>query len=208
MTRGGDAMTLQWWLQGFYLFTTIFGISVTVVDMLGILGAGDDHGAGDHGDHGAAVHGDAQDGAHAPLLSILGYLRMGVYFSLGFGPLGLVSAAVGAGALESLAWAVPGGIIAAALAHAFFRFQQYDVDSSVRDEELLFEYAHVIVAISRQAMGKVRVKLGQSVVERYALAEDEGDAFRTGDVVEIVRVGDDRVYVCRAAGKLSLDELW
>jgi hypothetical protein len=75
MTRGGDAMTLQWWLQGLYLFTAIFGISVTVADMLGILGAGDDHGAGDHGDHGAAVHGDAQDGAHPPLLSILGYLR-------------------------------------------------------------------------------------------------------------------------------------
>ena len=78
----------------------------------------------------------------------------------------------------------------------------------MRDEELLFERARVIVPMSRQTMGKVRLKLGQSVVERYALAEDEGDAFRTGDVVEIVRVEDDCVYVRRAAGRLSLDESW
>jgi hypothetical protein len=30
-------MTLQWWLQGIYLFTTIFGVGVMLVDMLGIL---------------------------------------------------------------------------------------------------------------------------------------------------------------------------
>lgn len=184
-------MALQWCLQGIYLFTTIFGIGVTMVDMLGILGGEDHQVAGDHGDHGGAGHENAHNGAHAPLLSILHYLRMCVYFSLGFGPLGLIADAVGAGVLGSLAWAVPGGVAAALLAGAFFRFQHRDIDSSVYDEELLFERGRVIVPMSSKTMGKVRVKRGQAVVERYALAEDEGDAFRTGDVVEIVQVEDD-----------------
>ena len=200
-------MSVESWLQGLYVFMTIFGVGVTLVDMLGILGTGNDHGAGDHGGHDAAGHEDAQDGGHAPLLSVLRYLRMSVYFALGCGPLGLIAAATGAGALGSLVWAVPGGIIAAVLAHAFFRFQRQDVDSSVRDAELLFERARVIVPLSSQTMGKVRVRLGQSVVERYALAEDEEEAFRTGDVVEIVRVEDDCVHVRRAVGRPSVDEV-
>jgi hypothetical protein len=201
-------MALQGWLQGLYVFSAIFGIGVTFVDMLGILGGGHDHGAGHHADPGDTAHDGAQHSAPTPLLSILRYLRMAVYFSLGFGPLGLIATATGAGALGSLAWAVPGGLAAAALAHAFFRFQQRDLDSSVRDEELLFERGRVIVPLSSTTMGKVRIKLGQAVVERYALAEDAGDAFRTDDVIEIVRVEDDCVYVRRAAGKLSLDESW
>jgi membrane protein implicated in regulation of membrane protease activity len=201
-------MTVQGWLQGLYLFTTIFGVGVTLVDMLGILGTGHDHGMGEHGNHSGASHEGGEHGDHMPLLSILGYLRMGVYFSLGFGPLGLIAAASGAGVLGSLAWAVPGGSAAALLARAFFRFQQHDVDSSVRDEDLLFERARVIVPLSSEMMGKVRVKLGQSVVERYALAEDQGDDFRTGDLVEVVRVEDDCVYVRPAAGRRSLDESW
>jgi membrane protein implicated in regulation of membrane protease activity len=110
--------------------------------------------------------------------------------------------------LGSLAWAVPGGIVAALLARAFFRFQQQDVDSSVRDEELLFERARVIAPISSKNMGKVRVRLAQAVVERYALAEDAGEAFRTDEVVEIVRVEEDCVYVRRAVGSLSPDASW
>jgi membrane protein implicated in regulation of membrane protease activity len=194
-------MDLASWLHGFYLFSTVFGVGVTAVDMLGLLDTG--HGNGDS--NGGTDHtGDA--GGHVPLLSILRYLRMLVYFSLGFGPLGLVAEATGAGVLGSLAWAVPGGLVAALLARAFFRFQQHDVDSSVRQEELLFERAHVIVSMSHQDMGKVRLRLGQAVVERYALAEDASDAFRTDDVVEIVRVTDNCVYVRRAEGPLSLDE--
>ena len=117
------------------------------------------------------------------------------------------STAIAIGKVGGLAWVVPGGIIAAVLARAFFRFQRQDVDSSVRDAELLFERARVIVPLSSKTMGKVRVRLGQSVVERYALTEDEEEAFRTGDVIEIVRVEDDCVYVRRAVGRPSVDEL-
>jgi membrane protein implicated in regulation of membrane protease activity len=196
-------MTLASWLHGLYLFTTIFGVGVTAVDMLGILGTGEGDGNGS-GDADSAT----DTGGHVPLLSMLRYLRMVIYFSLGFGPLGLVAEATGAGLLGSLAWAVPGGVAAAFLARAFFRFQQQDVGSSVQEEELLLERARVIVPMSNRDMGKVRVKIGPLVMERYALAEDEWESFRTDDVVEIVRITDDCVYVRRAEGSLSLDEPW
>jgi membrane protein implicated in regulation of membrane protease activity len=196
-------MALASWLHGLYVFTTIFGVGVTAIDLLGLLSAGEGNGDSDGDAHGAE---DA--GGHVPLLSMLRYLRTLVYFSLGFGPLGLVAEATGARALGSLAWAVPGGLVAAVLARAFFRFQQQDVGSSVQAEELLLERARVIVPMSSRDMGKVRVKVGPVVMERYALAEDEWDTFRTDEVVEIVRVTDDCVYVRRAEGNLSLEESW
>lgn len=203
------------WLHGLYLFTTIFGVGVIAVDMLGLLDTGHDHGAVDGAADGAA-DGDgaggedadsAEDGGgHTPLLSVLRYLRLAVYFSLGFGPLGLVAEATGRGELSSLLWSVPGGIAAGFLARLFFRFQQEDVDSSVREDELLLERGRVIVPFSSRDMGKVRVKIGQIIVERYALAEDEWESFRTDDRVEIVRVTDACVYVRRSEGYVALDD--
>ncbi len=194
-------MNVASWLHGLYLFTTVFGVGITAVDLLGLLGAdgGDGDGVGD-------ADGAAAAGGHVPVLSVLRYLRMGVYFSLGFGPVGLVAEATGTGVLGGLAWALPGGIVAAWLARAFFRFQQRDVGSSVQEEELLLERARVIVPMSGQDMGKIRLQIGPLVVERYALAEEEWESFRTGDVVEIMRLSDECVYVRRAATGTVLDE--
>lgn len=179
------------WLQGFYWFTTVLGIGVVAVDLLGLIGTED-------GDGDADTEGTSSASAHVPLLSMLRYARIGVYFALGFGPVGLVAVATGSSPLASLAWALPGGIASAWLARAFFRFQQRDVDSSIREAELLLERARVIVPLSHRTMGKVRVSIGQIVLERYALAEDEWETFRADDLVEIVRVTDDCVYVQRA----------
>jgi hypothetical protein len=75
-------MVLQAWLDGLYFFATVFGVGVTAVDMLGILGNGGHHAHGAQGDHGHVAHDGVHHGAHVPLLSILRYLRMGVYFAL------------------------------------------------------------------------------------------------------------------------------
>ncbi len=179
------------WLHGLYLFTTIFSVGVTAVDMLGLFGTGE-------GDSDTDADGADSGSDHIPLLSILRYLRIGVYFCLGFGPIGLVAEVAGASTLGSLAWALPGGAVAAWLARAFFRSQHEDVDSRVPEAELLLERAQVIVPISSENMGKVRVTMGQVVMERYAVAEDEWETLRTDDMVEIVRVTDDCVYVRRA----------
>lgn len=197
------------WLHGLYLFTTIFGVGVIAVDMLGLLGVEHGHDAADGAADGGGASGEDADGdgsGHTPVLSILRYLRLAVYFSLGFGPLGLVAEATGSGGLSSLLWSVPGGIAAGFLARLFFRFQQEDVDSSVREDELLLEQGRVIVPFTSRDMGKVRVRMGQIIVERYALAEDEWESFRTDDLVEIVRVTDECVYVRRSEGYVALDE--
>jgi hypothetical protein len=218
-------MAVESWMHGFYLFTAIFGVGVTVIDLIGLLGgtghghhgvvshhSGDDHSGGvghTHADH--SVHeGDAAGYTHiglhhVPLLSVLRYLRIFVYFSLGFGPVGLMAEASGWGLLGSLMWSVPAGIVAALLGLAFFKFQQRDVDSSIQIEDLFLGSARVIIPISRGNMGKVRVHIGQSVAERYALAEDTQDSFPVDAQVQIVRVTDDCVYVRRMDKKLQSD---
>jgi hypothetical protein len=186
------------WLHGLYLFTTVFSIGVIAVDMLGLFGTGEsDSDAGDLSADDANLD-DTSTDASGPLLSVLRYLRIGIYFALGFGPVGLVAEGTGAGVLGSLAWAVPGGVMSAYLARLFFRFQQHDVNSQVRESELLLERAQVIVPLSSTNMGKVRIKMGQLVMERYALAEDAWETFNTNDQAEIVRVTDECVYVRRA----------
>lgn len=197
-------MPLASWLHGLYLFTAIFGVGVTAVDLLGILGSGDD-GDGGVDDAGDADAGDAN--VSGSVLSILSYLRILVYFSLGFGPLGLVAEWSAASPLVSLAWAVPGGLVSAVLARAFFRWQHQDIDSSVREDELLLARGRVIVPLSSRDMGRVRVRVGPVIVERYALATDEIETFRTDDPVEIVRVTDDCVYVRRIEAGLLDSEV-
>jgi len=193
------------WLRGLYWFTTVFGVGVTLIDLLGLFGhlgghgAGHDSGGHDGTHHDSAAHDSASSdhGSAGTLLSVMRYLRTAVYFSLGFGPVGLFAVAMGRSPLESAFWSVPGGFVAAALARAVFRFQQKDIDSSVRDNDLLFETATVIVSIAGGNMGKVRLRVGQMVVERYALAADPNDTFRPDDLVQIVEVTDACVYVRR-----------
>ena len=178
------------WLHGLYLFASVFGIGVTVVDLLGLFGSDDT--SSDTGDEAATSAGES-----GPTLSILRYLRLAVYFALGFGPVGLAAEWAGSSPLGSLLWALPGGGVATWLARAFFRFQNEDVDSRPPESDLLLEQAQVIVPLSSHTMGKVRVKMGQLVLERYALAEAEAESFNTDETVQIVRITDDCLYVRR-----------
>ncbi|HEY7489537.1 MAG TPA: hypothetical protein VIH59_00295, partial [Candidatus Tectomicrobia bacterium] len=100
---------------------TVFSVGVIAVDMLGLFGTSEsesdtgDVSADDaSADDASADHTSA--GAAGPLLSMLRYVRIGTYFALGFGPVGLVAEWTGASVLGSLAWAVPGGVISAYLA--------------------------------------------------------------------------------------------
>ncbi|MGB0750902.1 MAG: hypothetical protein ACPGQI_03045, partial [Gammaproteobacteria bacterium] len=91
-------------------------------------------------------------------------------------------------------------IASALLANAFVRFQQRDVDSSLKEDELLGVKAEVLVTMTNTDMGRIRTRKGQFNVERYALAEEPNSTFSKGDTVEIVRISDDCVYV-RAASQ-------
>ena len=184
-------------LTGLFWMTAIFGVGVTVIDLLGLIGGGSDDagataGAGD--DQAGGTH---DDGGGAPVLSFLRWVRTLVYFCLGFGPFGLAAGAFGSGPVGSLVWSVAGGVSMTVLARLFFRFQRTRLDSSLHDEELLMEPGTVIVPIAAGGMGKVRVLFGQSVTERYARAEDGGEEFASGDRVVVSRVTEQCVYVRR-----------
>ena len=269
-------MTFQTWVQGFYVLASVFGLGVTAIDLLGILGSDDSDADGGHdvdgahdgidtghagfGDHGAGhediggeigagghvgdghagevvidgeigvEHGDVPEGQvpavhgsedgnvpgqstaghstsghmaagqastiFATSLAILTYLRRAVYFSLGFGPVGLVAMLMGWSTLMSLVWAVPFGLVSAYVAGLIFSFQRSDVDSSVTSRDLFLQNADVLVPIVPGGMGKVRIQLGQSVVDRYAKS-DEQHSFEKGERVSISRVTTECVYVER-----------
>lgn len=252
-------MDIAYWVQGAYVLTAVFGLGVTAIDMLGLLGnsedvdgdvgdvsfgdgggeAGGEFGGSDSPDGGpmiaeagdvdavgGEVSGDAQgngfggeasgtltegemtrgdldgDGAssrssgqHVPLLIVMANLRRAVYFSLGFGPVGLVSLSTGGSVPVSLMWAVPSGLVSMFLARAFFRFQQRDIDSSLRRRDLIMEPAEVLVPITAGQMGRVRIFVGQSVVDRFARAENPQQSFAKGQQVFVARVASDCVYV-------------
>lgn len=185
-----------------YIFTTVFGVGVTLLDIIGVVGHLSDSAADaaadlDHADDASSHHGDG--GSHIPVLSALYYLRIFIYFCLGFGPLGWMAELTGHSALSTLLWAVPGGLVSAAIANAVFKFQRKDLDSSIQVEDLFLGKARVIVPISRGGMGKVRIAFGQSVTERYAMAENAEENLPTDAEVEVVRVTDDCIYVRRAS---------
>ena len=208
------------WLNGVYIGCTLFSVTITVLDFLGFLGGNQDSDSGgdaggDSSDDGAdsgstrfdtdfpgdealagkASHESVPQTGKVAVLSVLSYLRSLVYFCLGFGPTGWVAIAMGNGAVQSLIWAAPAGVAAFALAHAFFRFQRTDTDSSLHSEELFFQQATVIVPLTHDTMGKVRVQVGMSVTEQYALAAKPDARFEKGDTVRVANVTDECVYV-------------
>jgi membrane protein implicated in regulation of membrane protease activity len=128
-------------------------------------------------------------------LQLMAYLRLLVYFAAGFGPTGWVALSTGRGALNSLMWASVAGIISLLLAQAFFRLQQSNTDSTLHVQELLRQQATVTIPLSHREMGKVRVQIGMSVTEQYALASRPDLSFKSGDKVLITRVTDECVYV-------------
>ena len=242
-------MSFVYWVQGLFVLTTIFGVGVTAIELLGILGDSEDADTGgaddfegdmgrfdggdveaisadtidaeagfdaDSGDliptsSGAdsqAIAGESTDGdfdadgrgsspgaLYAPLMFIMSNLRRAVYFSLGFGPAGLAALLSGSSPTSSLLWAIPCGLVSMWLARAFFRFQQRDLDSTLKRRDLMFQPAKVLIPIAPGGMGKVRIIVGQSVVDRFARGENESEGFSKGQQVVISRISNECVYV-------------
>jgi hypothetical protein len=186
-------------LRNLYLFATIFGIGFLAVDLLGLFDTGDDDGDADD------AGGEAAGGG---ILSVLRYVRIFLYFCAGFGPTGLVAGLFGYGTWPRLGWGLGAGIVAALVARTLFRFQHQELDSTVSPHELLAERAVVTVPIPKGQMGKVRLRMGPVVVERFAIAVDPDDAFEREEVVQIIEVHDDCVRVEKYQGARSLDDTW
>ena len=147
------------------------------------------------GDHSVQTHHGLDQQGAGPILSALSYLRLFVYFCLGFGPMGLVALATGRSAIASLLLAIPVGVAAVFLAQTFFRFQRQDTDSQLTSADLVGQTGTVIVPLDDKTMGKVRILVGPVVAEQYALAAHPGAAFKNGDQVMVSSVTDECVYV-------------
>jgi len=164
----------------------------TAADLVGVGHPDTGHATGDQ--TGPMHHGPDQQGA-GPILSALVYLRLFVYFCLGFGPMGWVALATGRSAIASLLLAIPVGVAAVFLAQAFFRFQRQDTDSQLTSADLVGQTGTVIVPLYHKTMGKVRILVGPVVAEQYALAARPGATFKNGDQVMVSSVTDECVYV-------------
>ncbi len=186
-------------LFNLYLFATIFGVGFLVVDLLGLIGTDD------NGDDADGISGESAGGG---ILSALRYVRTGLYFGAGFGPTGLVADLFGYGTWARLGWSLGAGIVAAWVARTLFRLQHQQLDSTISQHELLAEKAVVSVPIPKGQMGKVRLRMGPVLVERFAIAVDPNDAFEREDVVQIMEVQDDCVKVEKYHGTRSLDDTW
>ena len=101
------------------------------------------------------------------VLAGLRYLRSFVYFSVGFGPIGLLALWKGYGAPGCLLWSVPAGLASAYVVRRVMRFQSHDTDSTLRPEDLIMQKATVLIPLSEGSMGKVRIAVGMGVAEQY-----------------------------------------
>jgi membrane protein implicated in regulation of membrane protease activity len=129
------------------------------------------------------------------VLSVLAYLRLAVYFCLGFGPVGWAALAFGRPPLTSLAIAVPFGVVAVFLARAFFSFQRKDTGIVAPEAALIGERGTVLVQLDAANMGRVRIQAGMNVMDVYARAADAGHIYQRGEEVRVVRVTDDCAFV-------------
>ena len=189
------------WLHSVYIVCAIFGAAVVLVDSFGLLsGDSDGEDAGEADDVALVAEGGGA------VLQVFRWLRRLVYFALGFGGVGLGGLLSGWSPAQSLLWSIPAGLVAVWLARLCFRLQQSSVDSHVASQDLLWQQGDVIVPMTGERMGRVRVQMGPVVVERFAYADSEIESFNVGERVEIMRFDGDVAYVCRTPIELTTDD--
>lgn len=131
------------------------------------------------------------------VLKALSILRSLVYFSAGFGPVGLFAYFSHMSTVYSLLWSVPTGLASVALARGLMRLLRKDVDSTVKEHELLMEHGVVTVSIGKGALGKVRINLGGIYVDRYARARKPDVALPVGSAIYICDIEEDCLIVAQ-----------
>jgi membrane protein implicated in regulation of membrane protease activity len=257
------------WLLSIYIAATVFGVGVTAIDLLGLIG---DHGsegdhadghdgdaghaighdghaddgdfgghiddggdaadfghvddAGDEFDAGGADHGDGDfghdaghddggvdhDGDHEleavehtsvaghdtrrrnPILRILSTLRSMVYFALGFGPTGWFALGTGQGTVPALLWSGGVGLVVLFGVRGLRKVLRSELNSEVSDSDLLMEKGTVTVSVQPNQLGRVRIRLGGALVDRYARSKLD-KPISPGTEIRVIDIGDDCVFV-------------
>lgn len=219
------------WLFSLFIAATFFGVGVTAVDLLGLMGdqdssdsdsSGDDAGgqADSDGDGGAddldydgdadsdggdddtdsdgddhtSVAGHDQRHKSNPVLKILSALRNLVYFSLGFGPTGWFAMGTGESVTASLLWSGGVGVVVLVGARLLRRVLRSELNSEIQDTDLVTERGEVIVTINPSQLGRVRINIGGTYVDRYARSKSD-KAIGLGTSVRVVDVAEDCVII-------------
>lgn len=130
-----------------------------------------------------------------PILAILSAMRNVVYFSLGFGPVGWFAVATGETAVASLLWSAPVGVVVLVGARLIRRLLRSELSSDVKESDLLLERGKVTVGIRPGALGKVRVELAGTYVDRYAKSTEGTPALRPGEPIRVVDLDDGFIIV-------------
>lgn len=198
-----------------FLALTLFGGVVTLLDFIGGLGdhgSGEDHSGGTEGDSavGVLTHNNAPavgDASHmdgtqklpdrspgSQLYRVISFLRRSVYFSLGAGGAGLAALLTGAGELGAVLWSAGVGAGSLGLLTLVRRFQHEDLDSTVSEDELLYEEGEVTVSILPGQIGRIRLTGKGSLIERYARSHGPA-ALNPGDSVKVVEVQQNLLVV-------------
>ena len=146
-------------------------------------------------DHEGSMAGMDRPEKRSIVLASLTFVRSLVYFCLGFGPVGWFAIATTARIGESLAWSIPVGLLTVVGTRALRRLMRRELNSEVQTSELLMERGVVIVSIGREQMGKVRVKLGDIYVDRFARSSDPERAIAVGTAVRVTDVSDECIFV-------------
>ncbi len=151
--------------------------------------------ADDSADSQPAVLGHDVRRRRNPILAILSAMRNVVYFSLGFGPVGWFAVATGETAVASLLWSAPVGLVVLVGARLIRRLLRSELSSDVKESDLLLERGKVTVGIQPGALGKVRVELAGTYVDRYAKSREGTPVLRPGDPIRVVDLNDGYIIV-------------
>ena len=198
------------WLLSLYIAATVFGVGVTALDLIGLIGDQDTEGDDGDGDDSDGGETDADEGGAGevqssvaghdtrqrrnPVLRILSALRNLVYFALGFGPTGWFALGTGETIAASLIWGGGVGLVVVAGARILRRVLRSELSSEIQESDLLMETGTVLVTVNPNKLGRVRVHVGEAFVDRYARSRSDLP-ISPGTAVRVVDIGDDCVFI-------------
>ena len=122
-------------------------------------------------------------------IGILYLLKLGIFFITGFGGGGLHAIINGETNVSvTVMYAVLYGVIFSAVyAVIIYGFSKLKKEDSISFEESIGNHAEVTVPIGKKGVGKILVRVGNTLREEEALSEN-GEAYKIGDTVIVSKV--------------------
>ncbi len=139
----------------------------------------------------ADVDSDTVDAVGISMLAIASFITS-------FGGTGLITAALGAGAVSSLVAALLGGIIMGIAAQIFFMYiLSPTISSEVLQARLIGQVGEITTPIPQNGVGQIALVAQGSRMTYSARTTQEGEAYTRGTPVRIERIVGNVAYVSK-----------